>query len=206
MNTLVIGGTRFIGPHVVRALVNAGHQVAVFNRGQSKVKLPRAVTRIVGDRRELSKFVDQFKRFSPEVVIDLIAYTEEDAMSLLRSIKCIARRVVVVSSADVYRAYDRWRKALSGPLEAVPLTEDAPLRNALYPYRHRAKGTEDRLYNYDKILVERVIMNDHCPRHQMEWTDCCPRRRPSARTPESSGRFRPRLDLRFRAHPTRIGI
>ena len=146
MNTLVIGGTRFIGPHVVGALVNAGHQVAVFNRGQSNVKLPHAVTRIVGDRRELPQFVKQFKRFSPEIVIDLIAYTEEDAMSLLRSIKGIARQVVVVSSADVYRAYDRWRKAFSGPLEPVPLTEDAPFRNTLYPYRHIAKGTEDWLY------------------------------------------------------------
>jgi hypothetical protein len=42
-----------------------------------------------------------------------------------------------------------------GPLELVPLTEDAPLREALYPYRDKAKGPEDWLYHYEKILVEK---------------------------------------------------
>jgi len=74
---------------------------------------------------------DRFKRISPEVVIDMIAYTEEDAPSLLRSVKGFVKRVLIVSSADVYRANDRWRKVYGGPLELVPLTEDAPLREAL---------------------------------------------------------------------------
>jgi len=131
MKIMMIGGTRFIGPHVVRALVKSGHQITVFHRGQSSADLPPGVERIAGDRRELPKFTDQFKRISPEVVIDMIAYAEEDALSLLRSVKGLVKRVVIVSSADVYRAYDRWRKVYGGPLELVPLTEDAPLRDVL---------------------------------------------------------------------------
>ena len=160
MKILIIGGTRFIGPHVVRALVKSGHQVCVFHRGQSTADLPPGVESTLGDRRELPNFTDQFKGISPEVVIDMIAYTKEDALSLLRSIKGFVKRVVIVSSADVYRAYDRWRKVYGGPLELVPLTEDAPLREALYPYRDKAKGPEDWLYHYDKILVEKAVMND----------------------------------------------
>ncbi|MDA5109254.1 hypothetical protein O3V59_12850 [Brevibacillus thermoruber] len=43
MNVLVLGGTRFIGPHVVRQLVAAGHETALFNRGQSRpdISLPQ---------------------------------------------------------------------------------------------------------------------------------------------------------------------
>jgi len=35
---LLIGGTRFIGPYVVREIVAAGHQVAVYHRGQNEFK------------------------------------------------------------------------------------------------------------------------------------------------------------------------
>jgi uncharacterized protein YbjT (DUF2867 family) len=33
MQFLIIGGTRFLGPLVVRRLLAAGHAVAVFHRG-----------------------------------------------------------------------------------------------------------------------------------------------------------------------------
>ena len=39
MKVLVIGGTNFIGPHVVRQLIERGHEVAVFHRGETKAKL-----------------------------------------------------------------------------------------------------------------------------------------------------------------------
>ena len=52
MRVLVIGGTNFIGPHVVRALLAAGHEVTVFNRGKTDADLPAAVTRLTGDRAE----------------------------------------------------------------------------------------------------------------------------------------------------------
>jgi nucleoside-diphosphate-sugar epimerase len=42
----------------------------------------------------------------------------------------------------------------------VPIVEDAPLRETLYPYRAHAEGPEHRLYHYDKVLVERTVMGD----------------------------------------------
>ena len=50
MRILVIGGTGFIGPYVVRRLVSHGHRVAVFHRGESKVELPNKVEHILVDR------------------------------------------------------------------------------------------------------------------------------------------------------------
>jgi nucleoside-diphosphate-sugar epimerase len=42
------------------------------------------------------------------------------------------------------------------PPDPVPLAEDASLRDHLYPYR----GKVDHLHDYDKILVERIVMGD----------------------------------------------
>src|SRR3989441_4558068 len=52
MRILVLGGTEFIGVHLVRALTRAGHEVAVFNRGRRNERLPAGVRTIVGDRKD----------------------------------------------------------------------------------------------------------------------------------------------------------
>jgi nucleoside-diphosphate-sugar epimerase len=160
MEVLIIGGTRFAGPHVVRHLADAGHRVTVFHRGETEAKLPPAVRHIYGERRALLDFQNEFKRLAPEVVLDMIAYTEEDALTVMRAFKGVARRVVAASSADVYRAYGSLLRLRSGPPDPIPLTEDAPLRETLYPYRAAASSPDDRAYSYDKIPVERVFMSD----------------------------------------------
>ena len=38
----------------------------------------------------------------------------------------VARRLVVISSQDVYRAYGRFHGKEPGPLEPLPVTEDSP--------------------------------------------------------------------------------
>ncbi|HEX8921876.1 MAG TPA: NAD-dependent epimerase/dehydratase family protein, partial [Pyrinomonadaceae bacterium] len=118
------------------------------------------VNHIYGDRRELPSFAAEFKRLSPDVVLDMIPYTEEEARTFMGVFKNVARRVVAVSSADVYRAYGRLLRLEAGEPDPVPLNEDAPLRESLYPYRARAEGKDDFKYHYDKILVERVLMSD----------------------------------------------
>ena len=40
MHILVIGGTNFMGPLVVRSLSEQGHEVTVFHRGQTQTDLP----------------------------------------------------------------------------------------------------------------------------------------------------------------------
>ncbi len=160
MRVLVIGGTSFIGPPLVRRLLDLGHQVAVFHRGRSLAELPPPVVHILGDRHDLIGHAGEFRRFAPDVVVDMIAFTEQDARGLVETFRGLARRVVVISSADVYRAYGRFLGTEPGPIDPTPLTEDAPLRSALFPYRQHAQGPDDFLYTYDKIPVERVVMCD----------------------------------------------
>ena len=159
LRILIIGGTGFSGPHVVRRLVDLGHQIALFHRGETEADLPKGVTHILGDRRKLSDFANQLKGFAPQVVLDMIPATEQDARSVMSIFKSVAQHVVAISSQDAYLAYGRLIGIEPGLPEPVPVAEDSPLRRKLYPYRHQTKSG-DRLFDYEKILVERVFMGD----------------------------------------------
>jgi nucleoside-diphosphate-sugar epimerase len=159
MRIFVIGGTGFIGRHLVSRLVELGHDVGVLHRGQTHAELPRSVREFCGDRHRLSEHGSELKHFVPEVVVDTIAYTEEDARNLVEVARGLARRLVVLSSGDVYLAYGRLIGTEPGPAVPTPLAEDAPVRSVLFPYRARAAGLDDFLYSYDKLPVERVLMS-----------------------------------------------
>lgn len=73
MNILIIGGSRFMGPLLVRELSSRGHTVTVFNRGTRKVSLPQGVIAVVGDRTQEFSLPGNF-----DVVIDTCAYKPED--------------------------------------------------------------------------------------------------------------------------------
>jgi len=120
MRILIIGGTNFIGPYLVRRLVGAGHDVAVFHRGQARADLPDLVRHITGDRRRIVDRRDEFLRFGPDVAVDMIAYTEDDAQGLVETFRGLARRVVVISSGDVYLAYGRVTRTEPGADRADP--------------------------------------------------------------------------------------
>ncbi len=165
MRVLIIGGTRFIGPYVVAHLTDMGHEVAVFNRGQTEADLPDTVKHIQGDRQRLADFVDEFNRFAPDVVLDMFPFSEQDARTVVNTFKGIARRAVAISSIDVYRAYGRLLiQSESGPVEPIPFTEDSPLRQKLYPHRGETpREQEDPMHwldDYDKIPVEQIVMGD----------------------------------------------
>ncbi len=180
MRVLIIGGTGFIGPHVVRWLVEQDAEVTVFHRGQSRAepapgvgeipqwlagsgrmsKLPPGVGEILGSRERLADFTEDFGKYKPDVVLDMFPMKEAHAWAVMSAFEGLARRVVAVSSCDVYHAFNRVRRIEPGPPDPVPLTEDSPLREKLYPYRHTAHGLGDPLYDYEKILVERVVLGN----------------------------------------------
>jgi nucleoside-diphosphate-sugar epimerase len=78
----------------------------------------------------------------------------------MRAFRGIARRVVALSSGDVYRNYDGLRRVGTTAPDPCPLVEDAPLRENLYPYRAHAPNPADRMFDYEKILVERAVQSD----------------------------------------------
>jgi len=160
---LVVGGTIFIGPAVVRQLAQAGHEVAIFHRGEHEIELPEGVRHIHGDRDRIGEQRDAIAEFAPETVVDMRAMTEAQARATADAVRGIAKRLIVVSSMDVYRAYGRLHGTEPGPPLEPPFDEDSPLREKLYVYRgHWPLKTPPPAWNddYDKIVVERVAMRD----------------------------------------------
>jgi nucleoside-diphosphate-sugar epimerase len=147
MKALVIGGTGLTGPHVVAGLRRLGHQVAIFHRRHTSAALPTGVAEILGDKADLASHYQAFKRFAPDVVIHMAAYTIQDAEGFLNVFCNLTRRSVVISSGDVYLAYGRLRGSEPGPPEAVPLTEESRLRERLSP---EGEG-------YNKTSVEAIL-------------------------------------------------
>jgi len=156
MRVLVIGGTKFIGPAAVKRLHGTGHDVTVFHRGNTEAANLPDIAHLHGDRQHLADFTADFKRLAPDVVLDTVAYTERDARTAMATFAGLTRRIVVLSSMDVYRAYGRVKGSEPGPPDPVPLTENAPLRASLYPDAADVPDARD----YDNILVERAVMGD----------------------------------------------
>lgn len=159
MRVLVLGGTGFLGPDVVRFLVEAGATVTIFHTGRHEAPLPPDVAHLHGERERLADHHGAFLRFPPDVVLDMAPMIEAHADATMRAFRGLAKRVVAISSADVYRAYGRFHGTEPGPPEPTPIDEDAPLRERLYPYREFPRPMPHK-DDYDKIPIERRVLGD----------------------------------------------
>lgn len=152
MKILIIGGTGFIGRHLVEGLKDQ-YELIVLHRGNSSTGA--SYTSIQADRRELPSLRKTFERLKPDVVIDLIPYFAQDAWNVIHTFRQISRSVIALSSGDVYRSYEVFKNNLEA-LNTIPSDEEDQLRLHLFPYR----GTDKNnflLEHYDKILVEKIL-------------------------------------------------
>ena len=135
-----------------------GHRVIVYHRGEHEPALPYGIEHVHSPlaARPVTRFPLELTSLACDVVVAMHLVGEEDARSLADAFRGIARRVVALSSGDVYRAYGFLRGTEEGAPEPTPLTEESPLRSKLYPYRGGASGPFDP-EKYEKILAEREI-------------------------------------------------
>src|SRR5258708_38080569 len=163
MRRLLSGGNGFTGRFAVAALKQQGRGRGVFPRGTTAA--PSGVDEIRGDRHQLNASAQELKRFAPDVVIDLVISSAPQAEELMNIFRGVTRRVVMLSSIDVYRAVGISHGTESGPLQDVPLTEESELRRSLHPYPPEGVQLMRKIFSwvtddYDKIPAERVVMND----------------------------------------------
>jgi len=102
---LVVGGTRFIGRHVVEALRAGGYEVTLFNRGTHENPFADAddVSHVEGDRRDDEALAGAAASVDPDLVVDTVAYYPEDVATAV-DVFADVDAYVYVSSGAAYAA------------------------------------------------------------------------------------------------------
>ena len=103
MKILLIGGTRFLGRHLVNSARSRGHIVTLFNRGQTNPNLFMQVDKIHGDRE---KDLDQLTGHW-DAVIDTCGYFPRIVRMSAEALKDKAAHYVFISSISVYSDFSK---------------------------------------------------------------------------------------------------
>jgi len=135
VRVLVLGGTRFLGRHIVNELALRGHRVVCFHRGETTCELPEGVREIHGDRNADLRAADA-ERW--DAIVDTSGYRPEQ---LERSLELRTGRYLFVSSASAY-----------ADMSAPGVTEEAPTIEAFDP------SDEAQSYGGNKAACERLVL------------------------------------------------
>jgi 2'-hydroxyisoflavone reductase len=135
MNVLVLGGTRFLGRHIVEQLVTGGDRVVCFHRGETRSPLPAGVEERYGDRNaDLGAVAVEHW----DAIVDTSCQRPEQ---MERSLQLRADRYVLISTVNVY-----------ADLNLPGVTENAPTIETFDPSDDAAS------YGGNKAASERLLL------------------------------------------------
>lgn len=115
MRILVMGGTRFIGVSLTRRLVEQGHEVVLFNRGNRPAPMA-GVVQLQGDRKDPEQLKTALAGQKFDAVFDNNGRERSDTQMLVEALEPGFKQFIYVSSAGVYLKSDE-----------LPLVEGDPL-------------------------------------------------------------------------------
>lgn len=131
---LVLGGTKFLGRHIVEAVAAAGRPTVRFHRGQTQADLPAGVDERFGDRNaDVSSIAGE----TWDAVIDVAGY---EPSNLERTLELRCDRYVFISTVSVYRDFSE-----------IGITEESPV------YESFDASDEMQRYGGNKAASERLV-------------------------------------------------
>jgi 2'-hydroxyisoflavone reductase len=143
MNVLVLGGTRFIGRHIVETLVDGGDRVTVLTRGTSPDELPASVERLRGDRNDGVAGLAALGDRRWDACVDVSGYLPTQVRPSVEHLRPLVHRYLFVSTVSVY---------VDGP--------DAPVRET-HPLLPQAAEDVTEItgetYGPLKVTCERIV-------------------------------------------------
>ena len=148
--TLVLGGTQFLGRHIVQALLQAGHQVTVFNRGQANDPLPARVERLRGDRNQGVAGLTVLQGRQWDACVDVSGYTPAQVGASAQLLARAVHRYVFISAVMVY-----------GQPTRCPVFETHPRVPAAAPDTTEVDGSS---YGPLKVACEDLLQDLFGPR------------------------------------------
>ena len=149
MKLLILGGTRFLGRHLVTSAVACGHEVTLFNRGTHPTDDLTSVEAIQGDRHSnLAKL--QGRRW--DAVIDTCGMLPRSVRAAAEILSDSVERYIFISTQNVYADV-----STPGVTETAPL---ATLTNAqldeAYTIDRSGEPSYGKLYGGLKALCEQA--------------------------------------------------
>ncbi len=127
MRALVLGGSAFIGRHLVDTLLHRGFAVTVLNRGLTSHDLPADVERLVADRHDHDAMVTALSDRTWDAVFDVSGYVMaaggSDVDGLLDLLDGKTAHYVYVSSI---MAYEQSMQGIAPWLEDFPTDRNGP--------------------------------------------------------------------------------
>jgi len=113
MEILVLGGTRFIGRHLVSDALAHGHRVTVFHRGRTGASLFPEAEHVFGDR---NGSIEALGRGWWDATVDMCAFVPRHVRELSTQLAGRGGRYLLVSSLSVYAAPQQYGYAEDAPL------------------------------------------------------------------------------------------
>jgi 2'-hydroxyisoflavone reductase len=138
MRLLILGGTGFIGPHMVQTALDRGHEVTIFNRGKSNTHLFPDIEKLKGDR---DGDLESLKGRDWDAVIDNTGYIPRLVRDSANLLKGHVGRYLFTSTGSVY------------DLSQESINEDSRLLDVPEP------ESEDvnKYYGELKVLCEQAV-------------------------------------------------
>ena len=116
MNILILGGTRFLGRHLVDSALARGHRVTLFNRGRTNPDLFPQVESIHGDRElDIAKLSGRHW----DAVIDVAGYVPRVVGLSAVGLEGNVGRYVFISSISAYASLSKIGVDESNPLATM---------------------------------------------------------------------------------------
>lgn len=141
MNVLVLGGTRFMGRHLIASLLQKGHRVTMATRGNAKDDWGDKIRRVLLDRTDEESIRTTLGSKHYDVVFDSLSYCSRDVKILLDHISCT--RYVMISTTAVYRKHMNTIETDFDPLSEPVIWCD---RN-VFPYAEMKRQAERALFS-----------------------------------------------------------
>ena len=140
MEILFLGGTQFVGRHLVEAALERGHTATLFHRGKTGTDLFPEVARVIGDRDGgLAALTDQ----TFDAVVDVCGYLPRLVRDSVEQLRAAVDRYLFISTISVY-----------ADSETPGQTEDAPLVQIDDP---TTETVDAKTYGGLKVLCEEAV-------------------------------------------------
>src|SRR5579862_7911453 len=100
MHILTLGGTQFVGRHIVEALLAAGHTVSILTRGRTADELPASVERLRGDRDAGAAGLDALASRAWDACVDVSGYTPQQVRPSAERLRDRVQQYVFISAVS----------------------------------------------------------------------------------------------------------